>query len=368
MDISFTQALRELGPDFAIRLANDVPSKPSVFDELLPDRNVNSYVAEAASMTIRSTMAGLVPMDSPLPPTGNAEGRQFMEKIAKIGNKVVFSEQAQRELQAEIIRLQLAGGGSTLQTMIGEVLNFTNKLIIQPHRDTRRYMKAVALTTGKLEWAFNRVTLDVDYGVPAGHILPRLTGADAFTGTSSKFWETTLSARRLLRYDLRTVLAHPETIDAIVSNDANRVDVITQSESVWQIRQYRGTLERPQTDARYTINLVAVDEEAEIINPANPDETLILPLMPFGKMVFVGNNTRSGYRVGEGSTPNPEADRALGYGHVGPTVEGQGRVGLDVKVYIPQEEDYQLRGKGVQNYLPVLEAPHKLVIADSELS
>jgi hypothetical protein len=83
--------------------------------------------------------------------------------------------------------------------------------------------------------------------------------------------------------------------------------------------------------------------------------------------LFIGNNTRRGYRVGEGSTPNPDAERALGYTHVGPTVENNGLVGRWAQVFRPQERRWQLVGQAVSNILPVVENPELIAVASTDL-
>lgn len=167
------------------------------------------------------------------------------------------------------------------------------------------------------------------------------------------------------------LVAHPDTIDVIVNNPANKLAVMAQSGFNFTVRRLdedaSGRL-RETGDARDTISLVAYQAEGEMIDPANPDGDLIqVPFMPLGKILALGNNSRTGYRVGEGSTRDPEADRALGYTHIGPSVEGKGLPGRWADVFTPERKKYQLVGQGVTNLLPVIEAPEKIVVASTDL-
>lgn len=372
MDIDFGQAFERLGPDAVLRLANGIrPSTDFQFNSLLPERNVEGYVAENGNMTIRATMAGLAAMDSPYPPGGRVEASDFQENLAKIANEVVLSEKTQRAMQQRFQRLRLSGA-STVEAMVQEVLNFTAKAVVQPHLDTAEWLRGQALVAGKIDWTFNQKRLLVNYGIPSGNMLPTRSGNDAYGGSSSKFWADVRLIRSKLRYNVRTIIAHPDTIEEIIGNDANSLAIVAQSGFNFTVqRLIRGAAgaERPSTDARDRIELVSYQGEAEILNPSNPEgPTLNIPFMPRGKLLAVGNNNASGYRVGEGSTPDPEADRALGYTHIGPSIEGKGQPGRWADVFTPERKRYQLVGNGVTNLLPVIEAPEKIVVATTEMA
>lgn len=371
MEFNFGEALERLGPDAIVRLANGLrPSSDYLFATFLPERNLEGYVAESGNMTIRSTMAGLAGMDSPYPPGGRVEASDFQESLAKIANEVMLSEKAQRMIQERFQRLRLSGA-STIEAMVQEVLNFTAKAVMQPHLDTAEWLRGQAIVTGKIQWTFNKKTLSVDYGVPAGNFLAHRAAGDGYGGATSQFWADVRAIRRLLRYNLREIVAHPDTIDMIVNNEANNLAVLNQAGFSFTVRRQikdGSGIYRDSGDARDTITLTAYQGEGEMVDPANPDgDPIIVPFMPTGKLVGIGNNRRSGYRVGEGSTPDPEADRALGYTHIGPTVENQGRTGRWADVFTPERKRYQLVGQGVTNLLPVIEAPEKIVVASTDM-
>ena len=368
MHLDFGEALQALGPDAPVRLAREMtPPARYLFNGLLPERSLPGYVAEHGNMVIRSTMAGLVGMDSPYPQGGYVEAAEFIEKLAKVANEVTLNEKTQRMLQERVNYLRLSGQSAT-QALAEEVLNFTNKVILQPHYDTAEWLRGQALVTGGISWKFGGTKLTVDYGIPADNKLTNRTGTASYGGSASKFWDDVREARRKLRYNLRGVWAHPETIDLIISNPANSLAIISQSgfNVTVQRRIARNGMDVAADDVRDSLTLVSYDTEGEVFDPSTR-KTQLVDFMPRGKLLFVGQNTRSAYRVGEGSTPDPEADRALGYTHIGPTVEGGGAPGRWADVFTPERKRYQLVGQGVTNLLPVIEAPEKIVIASTNM-
>lgn len=372
MDLDFGTALERLGPNAPVRIAREarVPGT-FVFNSFLPERTLSGYVAEHGNMTIRSTMAGLTGMDAPYPPGGFTEASDFMARLPKVANEVTLHERTQREIQERVRTLQL-GGGDTIGALVNEVLNFMAKAIVQPHHDTAEWLRGQALVYGEIDWTFNDIRIQVDYGIPADNFLAERTAAEAYDGADSLFWEDVRALRRLLRYNLREIVAHPDTIDVIVNNPNNNLAVLNQAGFDFTVQRQipdtgSGGSLRPSTDARDTITLRSYDAEGEMLNPAAPNETIIVPFMPQGKLLAIGRNERSGYRVGEGSTPDPEADRALGYTHIGPTVEGGGVPGRWADSFTPERKRYQLVGQGVSNLIPVIEAPHKIAVATTAM-
>lgn len=370
MEFDFRDALDRLGPDAPITVAREVrPSANYAFNSILPEREMTGYIAENGTMTIRSTMAGLVGMDSPYPPGGFQEADDFMARIAKIANEVTLGEKAQREIQERLRRLDISSS-QNLEALMTEALNFLTKAVIQPHLDTAEYLRGQALNFGALDWTFNGIRLQVDYGIPADHFLPTQTGTTGYGGPDSAFWADIRSMRRKLRYNVDRFIAHPDTIDMIVNNPANNLAIITQSGFDFKVQKLIESSDgrlRESTDAMDTMMLSSYQLEGEILDPTNPRNTLIIPFMPLGKILAIGKNQASGYRVGEGSTPDPRADEALGYTHIGPTVEGGGSLGRWSDLFTPERKKFQLVGQGVSNVLPVLEAPEKLAIATTEM-
>ncbi len=360
MDFTFTQALQSLGRNAAFEVANSArPGNEYFLNTLLPEVGDTGYFVESGTMTVRSTAAGLVGMDSPYPPGGFVEHSTFQETTAKVAIENYLPEAALRRLQQLLLQLQI-GGGNTQEAIATEALNFLQKVIVQALFDTAEYLRAQALVFGAIDWTFNQKRLQVNYGVPAGNMLPERTGTAGYGGTASTFWADWRTANRLLRHNRRAAIANSNTADMIVYNPANNVEVIDQNVNLVTFRRVVGNTERPTGDSRDTAQLIIYDGEFEVLNPASLGVTTVRKFIPDGKILHVANNQRSGYRVGEGSTANPLADQALGYTHLGPTVEGNGRPGRWADMFTPEAQPWQLRARGAMNIMPVIEAPEKI--------
>jgi hypothetical protein len=371
MNFSFIAALLSLGPMAAFRLINEARAGANyLFASILPERPMRSYEVKNSAMTVRSTMAGLVGMDSPFPPSGVVDINTFLERSAKIANTVAMSEEAIRTLQELLMYLQ-AGGQSTNERMVEEVLNFTNALIVQPHLDTAEWLRGQALANGAIDWTFNGIKLSVDYGIPAGNKLTHRIGNDAYSGSASKFWEDIRAQGKLLRSATRIIrIAHPDLIEDIVANAVNNVRVLSEDAtqiSLQRMISQNGT-NTPSSDARDTVQIVKYGLEAEVMSPADTSITVKVPFHPKTKLLAVGTGVNRGYVVGAGSRQPQEWE--LGYTHLAPTVEASGAPGRWARVYTPEQRPWQLVGEGVSNLLPVIDAHsvNRIVIASSALA
>lgn len=371
MNFTFLAALLMLGADAAFKLINTArPAANYLYSQILPERNMPTYDVKNGAMTVRPTMAGLVGMDSPYPPTGNVTLSTFLESSAKIANKATLTEQALRTLQAMIQQLQISGA-STNERLVEEVLNFTNALIVQPHLDTAEWLRGQALCTGAISWTFNGLNLSVDYGLPVGNKLTNRTGNDAYSGSTSKFWEDIRTQGKLLRRASRVIrIAHPDMIEDIVGNPVNNIQVVSEDSSHISIRRMisQNGVNTVSSDARDAVTIIKYGLESEVVDPADPTKTVRVPFHNRNKLVAIGLGTNNGYVVGLGSVQPTEYE--LGYTHIAPTVEGSGMPGRWARVYVPEERPWQLTGEGVSNLLPVIDAHSvdRIVIASSNLS
>jgi len=369
MNFNFSQALAALPQGAAFQVANAArPPANYLFATLLPERNSYDYQAKSGSMTVRTTMAGLAAMDSPYAEGGLIEVSTFTEETAKIANRVRLPEAALRQLQNMVMHMML-NQQPTLETLQNEALNFVDKLIVQAHLDTFEWLRGQALVAGAINWTFNKKALVVNYGIPAANLLTARAGNDVYSGSTSKWWEDVKLARKALKREIRAVVAHPDTIDDILYNSVNAIGQVTDNNGVITIvRRAGGTDTNPNLDQNdmYRISLIPYGLEGEIMDLANPGQTVTVPFMPRGKVLFIGSDTRPRYIVGEGSTQKPEY--GLGYTHLGPSVEGGGRPGRWADVYTPEQEPWALEGRGVSNGLPVLESPERLVISTTAMS
>lgn len=372
MILNFAEALKELGPNAAFRIARETrPTSDYLLTRYLPEMTKPSYSVESGNMVIRATMAGQSGMDSPYPEGGIIEASKFLAKTSKITNQVTMPEEALRELQELMYRLEAGNSNNTID-MVEEALNFLEKLVIQPHWDTMEYLKGQIFTTGKIDWTFNGLRVNVDYEVPSGNFLAKRTGTDAYGGTSSKFWEDVRLLQSKLNYDVDVYLTHPDTMNVILDNqEQNDIKVLQQEKYKYghryTIAKLVGSTERESSDNRDTISVITYGAEGELIDPNNPKKTKQVPFLTGGKFIAISTDNQDGYIPGEGSTESLERDRVLGYTHIGPTTEGGGQLGRWARLYTPEDYPMQLRGQGVTNGLPVVEAPKKIAVAETDM-
>jgi hypothetical protein len=357
MEFTFTDALEKLGRNAAFTFVNEArPSSDYLFETLLPERRMTSYYVDNGYIRVLATMASMVAMDSPYAPGGAVETSRFLEETAKLGIHPKLSERALRQIQEIISQRGLAGSART-EFLANEALNFLDKVVLQGMMDRDEWLRGQCLINGALDWTFNGLELKVDYGVPAAHILSNRTGTDAYDSTASKFWTDHYAALALLRYNLRSIIVHTDTLLKMMNNDANKFEVIAQAGNMVTVRRFRtrGNVDVVSGDTRDSVTFIMYDLEGDVLDPATPGKVKHIPFMTQGKLLYVGNNRRSGYRVGEGSTADPVRDMALGYTHLAPTVESGGSPGRWAQLVSPQLQPWELHAQGAENGLPVRE-------------
>jgi len=357
------------------QLANTRPAASDyLLTSVLPPVLKPTFDARAGTMRVVSTMAGMVGMDSPYPEGSFIEANDFREGTLKIAQAVSMPEATTRELQQFIASLSLGGIAADPQAVLqNAILNLYEKGIVQALDDTEEWMRAQALTTGRIEWTFAGKTVEVDYGLPAGNMPAVRTGTAGYAGTASTFWADLRAARKALR-SVRAYIMSGDTLDMIIDNDANKV-VVTNDVTTGNVR--RVTLRRAvynesgdaialDRDARSTVNLIAYNRVGTVLAPTagNPKQTAQVQFIPDGTIVAVGDNQVDNLLSVDGT---PTTQNALGYTHIAPTVEGAGAVGRWGRIYTPQERPWQARAEGVANVLPVIENEKKLYILRTEV-
>lgn len=367
MDFSFTEALSGLGADTLFTIANEARTPDAyLFNTILPETNVQDYKVTTGDMQISATMAGLAGESGPYPPGGHISISKFLEETAKIANQVSLQEGNLRKLQQMVIQ-RIVQGQATTEFLQREILNFFDKVVLQGHYDTFEWLRAQALINGEIQWNFNNKSVTVDYGVPADHFLAERTGTSAYDAAESVFWDDIRLVDQKLRYNTQWRICHIDTLMAILSNNANSIEIQDDSDGVFRLARRVGSTERISTDRRDSVTIITYDREGELIDPSDPSNTIKVPFMPKKKILNIARNQRSNYRVGEGSTDDPANDRALGYTHLGPTVEGGGVAGRWGRVRTPEERPWELVGEAVTNGLPVIETPKKLAVMSTQI-
>jgi len=360
------------GANGILRLGNAARSPADyLLATILPERDVMSYIARGGRMIVRNTMAGAVGMDSKDPEGGAMELSSFMEEIAKIGISTRLQEQVIIELQERAKQILISGGG-TGDLAVRTVLNFVNKLLLQPHYDRREWLRSEALFYGEIDWKFNGVALKVDYQIPTANKFATRTGNDAYGGSASKFWDDWKAARKILGSAFRGAITSRDTIDEIIHNPVNRIIPTSDDGTTVQFVKYEGSADglRPQSlDARERGVLIAYDKEGEVWDLDNPGKTKKTRISgPHGVLGFFGADGRMhDFIPDEGATVDPDNDRALGYSHIGPTVENGGQTGIWTRVYTPEDMPQHLAGNARGRFLPVIEAPENIVLASTAL-
>lgn len=380
MQFSFTEALRQIYDTPTGGHANTVlymaaearPQSSYLLNKILPNRNRSDYQARSGSMTIRTTMAGLVGMDTDYPEGGLIDSTSFNEQVAKIALKSTLREAQIREIQAFIQQRMLSANGQASQQdittqMVTEALNFLDKIIIQAHMDAEEYLKGRALFTGNIDWTFGKIRLLVDYGIPSANKPAQRTGNDGYGGSASKFWTDVRFHRRTQKTGIASIVMHPDTADMIQYNSANNIVLVSDpadmNSRIW--RKINPSTNTFTADGNDVVQVLTYGLEGEIYDLANPGKTTRVPFCPTGVVASFGRNQASQYVVGQGSTPPAEIE--LGYGHVAPTIEGGGVTGRWAQLYTPEAEPWQLIGRGAENFLPVIEDASKIVLTTTEM-
>lgn len=388
MNLDFTAALAYLrtvsGARFEVDMANAArPDAARLFTRaggVLPARQVRSYFVRNAGILIRSTMAGLVGEDSIPGPIGAAEMVSFLANTAKYGGHVRLPEAMLREMQATADEIQLGGGDST-RFVVNNILNFVEKLLIQPVLDTYEYLAARACQVGAIDWTFNQKRLQVDYAVPAGNLFAQRTLTESYVagtvnnGSASKFWTDWRAGISLLGGQPVIAIATPNTINGIVENPANSI-FLTFRDTFGNAnfdRIVNTTTDRRSEDIRNQVSLTAYNQSGNIFDLTTPGQTVQVPFLSDGYIIMVGAPRRNEFgvvsdrgdeegRLGFGNeTPDPNAP-TIGYTHIGPTVENGGRTGIWSRVDVPWNMPMQLDGLVYSNGLPMLEQVDRLVV------
>jgi hypothetical protein len=373
LDFNAAMADPEVGGQDGINRLSNAARSPAdyLLATVLPERDVADYTARGGSMIVRSTMAGAIGLDSVDPEGGAMQMSRFMHDIAKIGISGLLQEQTMIELQQRAQQL-LNRGESTNPLAVLAILNFVQKYLLQPHYDRREWLRKEALFFGEVDWQFNGADLKVDYGIPSGNIAATATGNNAYGGSTSLFWTHWKFARMTLGASFRGAITSRDTVDEIITNPVNKIIPVSDDGVTVSFVKYEGDASglRPQSiDARERGTLVAYDKEGEVWDVDNPGKTKKVRISgPHGVLGFFGSDDRSSQFIpDEGSTEDPDNDRALGYSHIGPTVEGDGNTGIWTRVYVPENMPQHLAGNARGRFLPVIENPNKIVLTSTEM-
>lgn len=374
MDFDLRQAIESLDQAEVFAIGNEArPPSDYLFNSILPNRNMETYDVEGGNMTIRTTMAGLSGMDSRYTEGGAAESSEFSGRTGKVTLHSVLPEKFLRELQATLLR-RTAQRLDNTELIQNRGLNFVNKIIVQGIFDREEWLKGQALVTGKLDWTFNGKRLQADYNIPSANKLPARTGNDRYGGSTSKFWDDIHDLYDILGWDVRAFIIHPRLLRDIMQNE----EYLNLEQVEWDaargIFSFRRLVNRQgntqvSPDSRNRVTLISYKKEGEIWDLDNPGKTKKIPFMPVGSILAIGEPIAdNSFSTDEGSTAPEPSPVQLGYTHIAPTVEGGGRPGRWTRLRVPEERPFTMEADGVENMLPIIEAPERIAIATSDLN
>lgn len=373
MNFDLRTAIESLDQSEIFELANEArPPADYLFNAVLPSIPMDTYDVGNSTMTIRTTMAGLSGMDSKYAPGGASETSEMTGKTGKITITAELPEQFLRQLQNLLLRLT-AQGQSTVDAIQQTGINFVNKVIVQAILDREEWLKGQALFTGGLDWTFNGKRLQADYGIPAENFLTPRSGNDAYGGSTSKWWVDYYAAADILNWQITACIMHPTTLKAIMANaEVNQLQFVsadpTTNTFMFMRQVTRGGNTVLSADPRDMISIIAYNKEGEVYDlDANDGSTVKVPFCPVGGVLWLGapvDQASNVFVVGEGSTIAPEVESPvlMGYGHSAPTTEGGGMPGRWTRLYVPEERPWSLSADGVCNFIPVIQAPERIVI------
>lgn len=373
MQFNFAAIIDELntnlpfGDNFSFQIARAaVMPADYVFNNILPQQGRPTYNITGGSMRIFPTMAGQVPMDTPLPPIGAMTSEVFNENTTKIGGQMHFPEKMLRELQewAQYQRGVGIGRGMTAgavlasekERLVQNLLAFS-QLLLKSQWDTYEWLRSRAIMAGAINWTYNKLNLTVDYGTPAANILA-YTGTDSFYNTASKFWTAYRYAFTRLNAGFQLVMNY-NTYLSIVDNSVNNIVVTAEDGDRREIIKWDTSKSSPTTvDRRDRASIILYNKSGTVIDAAG--NLIALPFVADGEFAFIGEEKPQGFELLTGSVDDPARDYQLGYTHIAPTVEG-GEAAIWSRIYTPEQKPYQVLGETASNGLPVIISPGRIV-------
>jgi hypothetical protein len=375
MDANFNTVIRQLGAEGINRLARAPLLQDADYlgPNFLPTQQRNSYDVKGGNIKVTGTLAPTIPMDTPFPEGGFIGMSTLTGSTAKFGLSVTLPEKTLRDLRGQLDAIQLGragAGASKIDLLTRTLINFITEMIVRPHEEQREYMRMQAITEGKIKVTSNRSKIDVDYGIPAGNKLAKRTGTAAYGRNASVFFADMAKARRTVGASLATVM-HLNTLEQILLDPT----LVVVAEDYSPDRKTRRVSVRKAAgasvftptgfnqDVRSTFDLIGYGKEGQLLDLANPGQTIAIPFINPGRIAVIGDAIRRELLPQAEGTPA----NALGFLHEGPTEEGDGNLGRWSRVYTPESRPMQVRAEGCENVLPVFDAPERVFLLDTEI-
>ena len=356
--------LNTMTPDDFFDLANrPAPESEYALAAVLPQELRATYEAKAGSLKVIATPAGETGMDSPYVPVGLIEINALSKPIAKWTAESLMTEQQQRELQQMLLHYRAGlARGDGVAYLRNFVLNWLNTVIAQSFSDRFELMRGETLFTGQLTLRGGTV----DFGVPARNRFARRTGSQAYGGPDSLLWRDMRAADNILG-STRTRIMSMNTLNELLDSARNPLSVTSENITaggnikIVGVRRLIGSQQTLSLDAREAFTLVGYSRRVALkVGQGYAYQQVV----PDGKIAVIGSNSVTIDQTDGTTVTRP----GLGRLHVGPTVENEGRPGVWLNAYTPQDRPYHAIAQGAANALTILDAPEKLVILDTEMS
>lgn len=329
---------------------------------VLPEQRRGTYQTTVGRLKVITTMAGETGMDSPYAPLGGLEVGVDQKPTAKYTGQTVLGEEDQRHLQEMVNQIRLGNiAGNDTDFVRNFLLNWLRKVVAQSFTDRNEVLRGEVLTTGQLVLRGGTI----DFGVPSDN-KKAYTGNDAFGGSASKFWQAIREGNRIIG-GVRARLMSFDTLDMILDNDANKIAVVNETRSpnglvrTVQIRKLVNNGAQFSSDVRDSTTLIAYNRKALLKNAAGG--FIEQQVVPDGVIATIGQNDVDTIDQNGTIIRRP----GLGYTHIGPTIEGEGRPGVYLNAYTPQGRAWQAVAEGAENVMTPLQAPEKLLITTTEM-
>ena len=391
MEYSFLQLLAMMneglvgGDNFAFRRSRNAnpPSEYLFSTRILPRMNKPTWNIRGGNLTITPTELKPVAMDSEPAPMGNLQATFYNERISKFGGQMFFNEQQQRELiEAEQdVRLMASLSGSNVVGDIDTQINMVaatgradgntingariNRILgivefIQAsHWNTSEALAGEALSEGLLDENFSGLDIKVDYKIPAARVKD-YSGNDRFDQSASKWWEFVRFCYKTLKNP--QFYGNSNSYFDIVENSVNAVREQFITGDVRPMSKYNPAVITQNTDANERMNFNIYDKAGAVMDVASKS-LVSKPFLKDKRIIVIGELQTSQIELTLGGVTDPDNELAIGYTHVGPTVEGGGQPGIYSNIFTKPEMPMQLHVATYVNMLPIITDPKKTIIA-----
>lgn len=335
------------------------------FLDHMPRNPGASYNFQASSLNMVVTPLLPVAMNSPFPNIGTVAPDIWKGETDKYAGEIIIDEPTMRQVQDTLLRL-----GAQLNATLGikTAQEFVQKILtnLRDAADmTEKLARAEAIMTGKyvgkaqlLGVKGQKLIGKADYGV--FHV--NATGNKAHDKPGSTFWDDLSTAERWLTGLPTERYISENTLIAVKNNKANGI-IETGTRVQNPDGTYQVTISRMMADDNGVYQPLSQNFDAQF---RDMQFTVIKTQYydipgPDGKMVRM--------QFGNDGTIAILGATVIGEIYVAPTVEGAFKgVTMDRFVYIAQDRDWEIAGRAVENFVPVVSDYRNLAIVDTGIT